>query len=275
MDLISIAFAFVAGILMFFAPCTLPLVPGYLTFISGASISDLQDPKKAKKVRWKVFMNGVFYVLGFSSVFIVFIGILLGLYATVFGPYQSIITRIGGGIVVFFGIFLMLQAINALTDNRFSLMRFALFRFLSTERHSSFTRRIKPGSPLSSFLFGASFAFGWSPCVGPILSGIFFLASATTTLVQGAFLLVVFSVGLAVPFLLTALAIGWSTKYFVRIGKYLNWIGVIGGVFLIFLGYLMLADRLILLNGFIFEFLSNVGLEEYNALFFEFGEDVI
>jgi len=271
MDPISLTFiisAFVAGIITFLAPCTLPLVPGYLSFISGSSISDLQDPTKAKQARGKIFLNGVFYVIGFSAVFILF-GSLFGLGGSVFFEFRDVLIRLGGAFVILFGLFLLAPAITGITGGKINLTQLPLLGFLSTDRKVHFGSKLTPGRPMSSLIFGGSFALGWSPCVGPILGVILTLAAASTSVGQGIFLLFIFSMGLAIPFLLTALAIGWAATHFTRIAKYLNWVSLIGGIFLIALGYMMVVGNFVVLNSLVFQFLNTFGLEMYEERLLE------
>ncbi|MBI3589036.1 MAG: sulfite exporter TauE/SafE family protein [Candidatus Liptonbacteria bacterium] len=228
MDFSLIVPAFIAGVLTFLAPCTLPLVPGYLGFISGVSTQDLQDPSKAKLARRKIFLNGVFYVLGFSSVFII-LGSLFGLGGSALVKYRLWLSRIGGIFVIFFGLFMM------------GVLKLPL---LNVEKRVGSIKALKPGNPISSLIFGAAFAFGWTPCVGPILGSILALAASSATVGQGAFLLAVFSLGLAVPFLIIAASIGSASSYLTKLNKYLNIISVIGGIFLVFLGILLLTNKL-------------------------------
>lgn len=254
--------AFVAGIITFLAPCTLPLIPGYLSFISGASLSDLQDPEKAKKARGKIFLNGVFYVIGFSAVFILF-GTLFGLGGSLFFQYRDILIMLGGVFVILFGLFLLAPAITGVTNGRINLLNIPFLRFLSSERQVHVGNKLTPGKPISSLLFGGTFALGWSPCVGPILAVILTLAASSATVGQGAVLLFVFSLGLALPFLATAAAIGWASTHFRQIAKSLNWVSLVGGVFLILLGYMMITGDFVVLNSLIFRFLNSIGLGQY------------
>lgn len=226
MDVSLIVPAFIAGILTFLAPCTLPLVPGYLSFISGVSGADLQDPNLAKQARRKIFYNGLLYVIGFSAVFIL-LGTLFGLGGAALIKHRIWLSRIGGIFVIFFGFYML------------NVLKLPVFRFLKAEKYVGGSW-LKPGKPTSSFLFGSVFAFGWSPCIGPILGSVLLLASTSATVVQGAFLLAVFSLGLAVPFLLIAAGIGSVGGFLGRISKYLN---LIGGLFLIFLGYLLVTNQ--------------------------------
>lgn len=230
MDISLIISAFLAGVLTFLAPCTLPLVPGYLGFISGVSLNDLKNPEAEKKARGKIFMNGVLYIAGFSAVFIV-LGIVFGLGGLVFARYKTILSRAGGIFVIFFGLYLT-GIFNKLP----------LFDFLRVEKRLGAGSALTPGKPFSSFLFGAAFAFGWTPCVGPILGSILLLASSSATVGQGALLLFVFSLGLAVPFLVIAATVSSASRHIRNISSYLQFVSILGGVFLVFLGYLLLTN---------------------------------
>jgi len=218
--------AFIAGILTFLAPCTLPLVPGYLGFISGVSAQDLQDPLKSKSARRKIFLNGLLFVLGFSFIFIL-LGSFFGLGGSALVQYRLWLSRIGGIFVILFGLFMI------------GVLRLPI---LNVEKHISGIKALKPGNPVSSLVCGATFAFGWTPCVGPILGSILALAAASATVGQGAFLLSVFSLGLAVPFLFIAAGIGSASSYIAKLSKYLNVISIVGGLFLVFLGILLFTN---------------------------------
>jgi cytochrome c-type biogenesis protein len=224
---------FIAGVLTFLAPCTLPLVPGYLGFISGASLDELRDPEKLKRVRKKVFFNGLMYVVGFSAVFIL-LGSLFGLGGAALVKYRIILSRVGGVLVIIFGLYMM------------HILKLPFLNFMSATKKFNLPKSLKPGNPKSSFLFGATFAFGWTPCVGPILGSVLLLASSSATVGQGALLLSVFSLGLAIPFIAIAVGIGHAAQHIKQITKYLNVISVIGGAFLIFLGILLLTDSMAL-----------------------------
>ena len=265
MEAVSFTFvvsAFVAGVVTFLAPCTLPLVPGYLSFISGSSLSDLQHPEKAKKARSKIFLNGVLYVIGFSAVFIAF-GTLFGLGGSLFFQYRDLLITLGGVFVILFGFFLLAPAITGVTNGRINVLRLPFLQFLSAEHQIHAGNKLTPGKPLSSLIFGGTFALGWSPCVGPILAVILTLAASSATVEQGALLLFVFSLGLAIPFLGTALAIGWASTHFAAIAKALNWVSLVGGIFLILLGYMMITGDFVVLNSLIFGFLRSIGLDGY------------
>ncbi len=243
--------AFVAGVLTFLAPCTLPFVPGYLGFISGASLDDLKDPARSKRARGKIFLNGVFFIIGFSAVFIA-IGTLIGFVgASVLGPYRTWLARVGGVFVILFGLFML-----------------GIFKipFFAREARWKAPTVFERGKPLNSFILGSAFASGWTPCVGPILGSILLLASRSTTALQGGILLAVFSMGLAVPFLGIALGIGSASRSIGRLSGFLNIISLIGGIFLIFLGVLLVTGNMGFLVSWgyqLFRFIDYEGLLNY------------
>ncbi len=218
--------AFLAGILMFLAPCTLPLVPGYLAFISG-----VPDGIGEKGTRSRVMRNAIAYVLGFSIIFIL-LGVFAGYVGAVLGPWRDTLGRAAGAIIILFGLTML-----------------GLFRipFLGAERHIRIPKFLTLGHPQSSFLIGVLFAVGWSPCIGPILGTILLFASTSATALQGALLLAVFSAGLGLPFLLTALLITRVQGIFVKLTAVAQVLSFAGGLLLIFLGILMLSGNMGLL----------------------------
>lgn len=221
--------AFIAGLLTFFAPCTFPMVPAYLSFIGGVSLKDLSDPKKKNTAKQKIVLNAFLYVLGFSVIFVA-LGSLVGFIGNVATIYQSLLARIGGVIVILFGL---------------SMLPWGKRTFLSAvvrEWRIPGLNTLQPGHPVTSLAFGAAFALGWTPCIGPVLGSILILAATTSTVAQGTFLLGVFSLGLAIPFLLIALMIGSATRTMSFLTRYLSLISSLGGVFLIFLGILMVTN---------------------------------
>ncbi|MAG12639.1 cytochrome C biogenesis protein [bacterium] len=251
---VSLIAAFVAGLITFLAPCTLPLVPGYLGFISGIPAADLNDPQKSQKLKWKVLGNGVFFILGFSAIFIL-LGTLIGFLGSTLAQYQIWLNRIGGLLIILFGLF-MLDAIK--------------IPFLQIEHRIKVPTFLKRGKPTSSFVLGAAFGTGWTPCVGPVLGAILTLSATLEGVLQGTFLLSVFSAGLAVPFLVIALGIGSAAQYIERFSRYLRAISAIGGLFLIFLGILLLFGKLGLLLTWGFQILNFLGLGEFEKLLLDY-----
>ena len=247
--------SFIAGFLMFLAPCTLPLVPGYLGFIAGVSLTDLQDPKKRKAIKRKILWNGIMYVLGFSAVFIVLGGLLSDVVGAAFGGLRMTLARIGGLFILLLGLYMT------------GIFRHIPFlHFLDRTASLPVARNLTPGKPWSSFLFGATFALGWTPCIGPILGSILLLASTSATIWEGAFLLGVFSFGLGLPFLLIAAGIGHAAHAIRNISRFLPTLTVIGGLFIAFLGALMLFGHLEIWTGWVyraFSFINYDALLEY------------
>lgn len=215
--------AFIAGLVSFLSPCVLPLVPGYVSLISGASVEELQAGDR--KLMKTVMLHSVMFILGFTLVFMT-----LGAAASGVGQlannYKRYLTWIGGIIIIIFGIHLTgLLKIKAL--------------YADKRLHS-----IKGGkSPIGAFLVGFAFAFGWTPCIGPILGGILLLASDSATLAKGILLLFVYSAGLAVPFLLTSLLLDRFLGFYGRFRRHLHAVEVFSGVLLIAIGGLILAGH--------------------------------
>lgn len=227
MDLGLIIPAFIAGLLTFLAPCTLPLVPAYLGFISGVDQNALKNPETARAARRKIFLNGLAFIVGFSFVFIAF-GVLAGFAGIALAPYRVWFARIGGVLVILFGLF---------------MLGFFKLPFFQTDKRIPIPSWLTLGRPSSSLFIGGTFALGWTPCVGPILGSILLLAGTSGTALQGGAMLTVFSFGLAIPFLVIALAFSKATVYIEKLSKYLTSVSIIGGIFLILLGLLLATDN--------------------------------
>jgi cytochrome c-type biogenesis protein len=237
--------AFVAGLLMFLAPCTLPLLPAYLAFISGVKESDLNNQSSAESAVKKIRLNSLAFVLGFSLIFISF-GMAAGLFGTFIGPFRNILTQIGGIFIILFG-----------------LMTIGFFHFpiLKSTFKISLPKTFYSGQPLSAGLIGAIFALGWTPCVGPILASILLLASTTTTVFTGGLMLAIFSLGLAIPFLLTAFLYSRANKFITKYSYISKWINIVGGIFLIFIGVLLLSDNFGLMVAFGYKFFNLLNID--------------
>lgn len=246
--------SFIAGLLMFLAPCTLPLVPAYLAFISGVDPKLLQadGEKLPRNIRWQVFINGLMYVLGFSVVFVL-LGVCIAFFgARVVGTYRDIFMKLGGLLVLVFG----LHMIGVLKSV-----------FLQYEKKFVLPARFEKGKPATSLLLGAAFACGWSPCIGPILASVLFLASTTSTVWKGALLLGVFSIGMGIPFLILAWGIGSAYGRVRVLNRYMPIISRLGGVFLIILGVLLLMNKLGLFVGWGFELFGFLGYDKLLKLY--------
>lgn len=237
---VSLASAFIAGILSFISPCILPLVPVYISFMTSKAA--LQNEKNKLSDRLFIFLNSIFFVLGFSLIFII-----LGSTATFIGKilrdYSNIISRVGGGLLIIFGL---------------NYMGIFKIPFLNFEKKFNIPQSAKYNY-LGSFLIGIIFSFGWVPCIGMILSGILLLASRLDTLAQGIFLLLAYSLGLGIPFMLFSVFIGLFSKFFKKINKYMKIIPIISGIFLIILGIIFLTDSMTKLVGLTLKYMPFLG----------------
>ena len=226
--------AFVAGLVSFLSPCVLPLVPGYVSLISGVGVEELKEQKTA--VLGKVMLNSIAFVIGFSIVFVT-LGALSTEVGQLMSQYKSVLAQIAGVVIIVFGLHLTgLLKIKALySDKR-----------LHGVKGSS--------TPWGAFVVGFAFAFGWTPCVGPILSAILYLAAAQNSVSKGIFLLTIYSLGLAVPFLLTSLGIERFLSFYSRFRQHMHAIEIASGGLLMALGVLLVFGRFTLLSHY-FSFL--------------------
>ena len=226
---LGVLVAFSAGIFSFLSPCVLPLFPSYISFITGMSVSDLTTDLGAA-VRRRVLAHSVVFVLGFS---LVFVG--LGASFSVLGQflldYRDWIRRVGGVLIVLFGLYIA------------RLLPFALLG-----RTTQWQLREKPAGYLGSFAVGVTFAIGWTPCVGPILGAILSLAGTAETVERGVGLLVAYSAGLGVPFLLSALALGPFLRLFKRYRRFMPIVERAAGVLLVIVGVLVYTNYYVILN---------------------------
>jgi cytochrome c-type biogenesis protein len=215
--------AFVAGLVSFLSPCVLPLVPGYVSLISGASVEELQSADR--RLTRTVMLHSIMFILGFTLVFV-----SLGAAATGFSQlvhqYKKYLTWFAGIIIIIFGLHLTgIFKIKALyADKRIHSMQGGK-------------------SPIGAFLVGFAFAFGWTPCIGPVLAGILALAANSDSVSKGILLLWVYSLGLAVPFVLTSLGVGRFLAFYGRFRRHLGLVEVFSGVLLIAIGGLILAGH--------------------------------
>jgi len=225
--------AFAAGVLSFISPCVLPLIPGYLSYISGLTLDEMQGTGDGAMslgaARRRVLVASIFFILGFSFVFICF-----GAAASVLGQYmlerQRLLAKIAAVIVIVFGLHTM------------GVLRIG---WLYSEKRVQVEK--KPTSLFGAFFVGLAFAFGWTPCIGPILAGILAIAGTQQTVGQGVQLLAVYSAGLGLPFLLTAFAINQFFTVFKRIRKHYHLIEIISGLLLVLIGLLIFTNRFTLI----------------------------
>lgn len=222
------AAAFLAGLLSFLSPCVLPLVPSYLSFVTGMSgVAEIQARRNL------ALLHAALFVAGFTLIFVA-----LGATATAFGrllnAYQLWLERVGGALIVFFGLY----AVGA-------------FRIALLSREARFQLADKPLGFLGSLLAGVAFGAGWTPCIGPILAAILLYTSTQADFGRGFWLLLSYSLGLAVPFLVAAWALEAFLAWFQRFRRYIGWVERVAGVLLIAVGLLLMTGMFSVLSGWL------------------------
>jgi len=230
--------AFVAGIISFLSPCVLPLVPGYLSIISGVSLDQLKADSENKALRRSVIIASIMFIIGFSITFI-------ALGATATAVTKSLLVRmpvlrkIAGVIIFIFGLHILgVFRINALYQDK---------RMHHVQTKSGL---------LGALVLGLVFALGWSPCLGPILATILALASEQETVAKGMFLLAIYSLGLGVPFLLTSLGLNRFLSFYSRFKKHFRALEIVSGVLVLAIGILIFTDQMTRMNQY-FQFLND------------------
>ncbi len=217
--------AFAAGVLSFLSPCVLPLVPSYVSFITGMSFEEMTKETDKARVRRLTIVNSVAFILGFSVVFVA-LGASTSYIGQLFRQYQDEIRVVGGVVVILFGLFIM-----------------GYFRLDFLMREKKFHLQGQPSGYFGVFVVGLVFAAGWTPCIGPILGGILLYATSQGSTALGLKLLSIYSLGLAIPFLLSALAINSFLCYSKTIQRYMKGIMFVSGLVLIAFGVLLLTDK--------------------------------
>jgi cytochrome c-type biogenesis protein len=275
---VSLAGALIAGLVSFLSPCVLPLVPGYISMLSGIGMEQLRQGQQPKG---GLFKSALSFVVGFSVVFVGF-GASASAVGGFLGSHRALLAPIGGGLILLFGLHLVgllgkinvnvgiaigyvLVALGCISYLRhaplflglgvshfwsLSVIGFLgpqLARWLNRDVHLRNTDT-KPGI-FSGFLLGFAFAFGWTPCIGPILASVLALAAASATVARGVLLLAVYSAGLAIPFLLTALGLSQFMQFYKNFRKYLHAVELFSGALLLFIGGLVLFNKLTWLTG--------------------------
>jgi cytochrome c-type biogenesis protein len=232
---LGLVVAFTAGLLSFLSPCVLPLIPSYATFITGMSLDELTGTQQSR-TRRAVMVHGTLFVLGFTLVFLI-----LGASATFLGSlmraYSDWVGRVGGVLLILFGLYLA-----------------GLLRLPGAGREWRVHLSDKPVGYLGTLLVGVAFGAGWTPCIGPVLGGILTLAATTGSVGQGMGLLAVYSLGLAVPFLLATLLLERFLQGFQRFRHYLPWVSRASGALLIVMGLLLVTGSFTVLSGMLARF---------------------
>ena len=231
---ISLFAAFSAGLLSFISPCVLPLVPSYLSYITGLSVENLAKVEERERFKSAILVNALLFIAGFSTIFIAF-GASASLIGQVLYEYQDIIRKVGGILIIIFGLYLLgILKINI---------------FMTERRLVHFESR--PVGYLGSFLIGTAFAAGWTPCVGPVLGTILAYASTTESMSGGVMLLSAYSFGLGLPFFLTAFGMDTFLSYFKSLRTYLGGVSFVSGGLLILVGIMIFTDSVTLFTSFL------------------------
>jgi cytochrome c-type biogenesis protein len=241
MDNVSFLTAFAAGLISFLSPCVLPLVPGYISIISGFSLDQLKDDRQKVSLRRTLLINSAMFIIGFSITFIA-LGASASWLGQVLLSRMQLLYRIAGLIIIIFGLHLLgIFKINFLYQDK---------RFHNVE---------KPRGVVGALVLGLAFAFGWTPCIGPILAGILTMASTKETVSQGVILLAIYSLGLGIPFLLTSLGLNQFLAFYSRFKRHFRAVEMASGALVIAVGVLILTNNLSRLAGW-FTFLNRFAL---------------
>jgi cytochrome c-type biogenesis protein len=223
---VTLIAAFGAGFLSFISPCVLPLIPGYLSFVSGVSLEEMRDDDASAARRRQVVVTSLAFILGFSIVFVA-----LGASASAVGKFlfrnSNILGKVAGVLVIIFGLHTM-----------------GVFRIPFLETEKRLQAGSKPKTLIGAVMVGMAFGFGWTPCIGPILAGILLLAGSKETVFEGVVMLAVYSMGLGIPFLLTALAINKFFAASKRIRRHYHKIELASGALLVGIGLLLSTDQM-------------------------------
>jgi len=231
---VSLFAAFSAGLLSFISPCVLPLVPSYMSYITGLSVENLAKVEERERFKSTILLNALLFIAGFSTVFIAF-GASASLIGQVLYEYQDVIRKVGGILIIVFGLYLL------------GILK---LNFLMTERRLMHFES-RPVGYVGSYLIGTAFAAGWTPCVGPVLGTILAYASTTESMSGGVMLLSAYSFGLGLPFLLTAFGMDTFLSYFKSLRAYLGGVSFVSGALLIIVGIMIFTDSVTLFTSFL------------------------
>ena len=235
---VSLFAAFGAGFLSFISPCVLPLIPGYISYISGMSLDDMRKADAGDRRR--LIVATLFFILGFSIIFMA-MGASASAIGKLLAQHLRIVQKVAGVIIALLGLHLM-----------------GVFRFGWLNRDARVQTARKPVTPAGAIVVGMAFGFGWTPCIGPILSGILTIAGSKSTIGEGVLLLAVYSAGLGVPFFLTSLAIDKFFAASAKVRRYYRPIEIVSGLLLVLLGVLLFTGRFTLIIRFLTPYLPTL-----------------
>lgn len=233
---VSILIALGAGLVSFLSPCVLPLFPSYLSLITGTSLTELEAPQDKQRVRRAVIGNSLAFIAGFSAIFIA-LGASFSLVGRMLLIYQDYLRIAGGILIIAFGIIIT-----------------GMVKIPALARYYQPSFGENPTGLIGTGLVGATFAIGWTPCVGPILGAILLLASTQETVRAGVVMLVAYSAGLAIPFFLSALTVNAFFTFFRAFRRYIQIVHIGAGVILIAVGFLLVTDYFTILNAYALRF---------------------
>lgn len=240
---VSVLIAFVAGIFSFVSPCVLPIIPSYVTYITGLSFEDFDQEQNRSTVRRLTIIHSLIFILGFTIVFVA-LGASATAIGNLFNHYKEWIRIVGGIIVIIFGIH-----ITGLLN----------LKFLESEKKVHLKN--KPAGYLGTLLVGITFGAGWTPCIGPILGAILYLAMNMKTVYSGILLLSAYSLGLGIPFFLSSLAINSFLVYFKKFRKYVKAVTIASGIFLVLIGLLLVTNRFTYVSNYFQQLIPAINLQ--------------
>ncbi len=232
MNEVSVLVVFTAGLFSFLSPCVLPLIPSYLSFLSGVSLEEMRSGALQGNIRRQVVLNSLFFIFGFSIVFIS-LGASASYLGSLFVGYRTFIRTLGGILITIVGLYLI-----------------GVFKVPFLERYLQFNLKGKPTGYFGSVLVGITFALAWTPCVGPILGAVLTLAGTSAEVDRGMLLLAIYAAGLGLPFFLSALAMNSFFQFSQGFRRYIRVVHVAAGVLLLIVGVLILTDYLTILNAY-------------------------
>jgi len=233
---INFLVAFTSGLLSFLSPCVLPVIPSYLSFISGVSLEEMTGARAERVVRRRVVLNSLAFILGFSVVF-VSLGVSASFLGGLFAGSRRFIRLAGGALIILIGVYMM-----------------GVLKIPALDRYFQVNLKDKPAGYFGSALIGVTFAVAWIPCVGPILGAILTWAATSSRVSEGVFLLSSYAAGLAVPFFLSAVAINSFFQFSQAFRRYIGYVHAVAGVLLVAVGILLVTDYFTLLNTYAIRF---------------------
>ncbi len=233
--------SFLAGLISFLSPCVLPLVPPYLAYMAGVSLGEMSDDERPPAVSAKVVLTSIVFVLGFATVFVA-LGASFSYIGSFVTEYFQILSYVAGAIIIVFGLHFL-----------------GLFKIGFLYREARFQVANKPLGLVGAYVMGLAFAFGWTPCVGPVLTAILFVAGNEADALHGGLLLLAYALGIGIPFIIAAMFAGQFMRFMTKFRSQMGMIEKIMGVMLVVTGVLFLTGEMATIANFMLEILPNLG----------------